>query len=216
MDRVGADLMCQLLQLDPSRRPTAAKALEHPWFTVNPLPAKIGSIPVVESSHEMTSRDRNMPVQPPQPARAPAWSQPVRPPPPAHHPHGRQMHHRPPAYRPPPPNSLPSAPAYPSPVSTGMGRGFAPAPPFGLAGNRRGGGPGGPGGPMRPHGGHGPGPGGPGGFGGPPGGGLRLAGGIRPSHGPSFGGPRPPKRPGDEHWGGRPDKRPRNDGALPY
>ncbi|GMK56314.1 hypothetical protein CspeluHIS016_0301540 [Cutaneotrichosporon spelunceum] len=235
MDRVGADLMCQLLQLDPSRRATAAKALEHPWFSVNPLPAKLGDIPVVESSHEMTSRDRNMPAQPPpqqlqQQGRAPAWSQPVRPPPPVHHLHGRQMHPRPPPYRPPPPNSLPSAPAYPSPASGGMGRGFAPAPPFGLAGNRRGGGA-----PMRPHHGPGPGPGGPGGhgghgghggpggppgggFGGPPGGGFRLAGGIRPGHGPSFGGPRPPKRPGDE-WGGRPDrqdKRARNSDALPY
>ncbi|KAK4683509.1 hypothetical protein P7C73_g6741, partial [Tremellales sp. Uapishka_1] len=71
MDRTGAELMCQLLTLDPKKRLTATEALKHPWFWVSPLPATLGSIPAVESSHEMTRRDkadsvvRNVSKQPP-------------------------------------------------------------------------------------------------------------------------------------------------------
>lgn len=58
MDRAGADLMSELLRLDPSSRPTADKALDHAWFWTDPLPASLGSMPKVESSHEMTTRER--------------------------------------------------------------------------------------------------------------------------------------------------------------
>lgn len=43
MDRAGADLMIELLRIDPLKRPTAEKALEHVWFWTDPLPAKIGT-----------------------------------------------------------------------------------------------------------------------------------------------------------------------------
>lgn len=42
MDRVGADLMIKLLQINPAKRPTAAEALDHVWFWTDPLPAKLG------------------------------------------------------------------------------------------------------------------------------------------------------------------------------
>lgn len=42
MDRVGADLMTKLLNINPAKRPTAAEALDHHWFFVDPLPAKLG------------------------------------------------------------------------------------------------------------------------------------------------------------------------------
>ncbi|EIW69050.1 hypothetical protein TREMEDRAFT_14479, partial [Tremella mesenterica DSM 1558] len=39
MDRGGADLMMRLLTLNPKKRLTAVKALDHPWFFISPLPA---------------------------------------------------------------------------------------------------------------------------------------------------------------------------------
>jgi serine/threonine protein kinase len=40
MERGGADLMMQLLRLDPIKRLTANDALDHPWFWTTPRPAK--------------------------------------------------------------------------------------------------------------------------------------------------------------------------------
>ena len=120
MDRAGADLMVKLLTLDPSKRPTANDALDHVWFWSEPLPAKLGNIPVVESSHEMTTRER-APANRGRPQN-PAW---VQPPPQAHArpQHGRQgyqgQHPRPqymhqqqqPQHRPPPGYMPPAVPA---------------------------------------------------------------------------------------------------------
>jgi len=39
MERGGADLMMQLLRLDPIKRLTAHDALDHPWFWTSPKPA---------------------------------------------------------------------------------------------------------------------------------------------------------------------------------
>jgi serine/threonine-protein kinase BUR1 len=41
MERGGADLMMQLLRLDPIKRLTANDALDHPWFWTTPRPAKL-------------------------------------------------------------------------------------------------------------------------------------------------------------------------------
>ena len=41
----GLDLLKQLLAYDPSRRLTAAAALEHPYFTEEPLPQSVGAMP---------------------------------------------------------------------------------------------------------------------------------------------------------------------------
>lgn len=199
----------------------------------------IGRFPALESSHEMTTRQRDGIVEgpPPQQAKPPAWSNGPRPQQPQ--PVFQQN-------RGPPPG-----------MGFGGGRGppgpHGGPPPGGRPYGGPGGPPGGPGGaPFRPPG---PGPGGfqprpalgsgpggnrgpgggappppfklaPGGGGGlpprpglpPPPGGLRLAGGMRPTSGPSFGGGGGPpgnKRPGDEQWRQQ-DKRPRKDAGLPY
>lgn len=39
MERGGADLMMQLLRLDPLKRLNANDALDHPWFWMAPKPA---------------------------------------------------------------------------------------------------------------------------------------------------------------------------------
>lgn len=39
------DLLCKLLTYDPVRRITAEAAVEHPYFTEEPLPAEIGALP---------------------------------------------------------------------------------------------------------------------------------------------------------------------------
>ena len=41
MERGGADLMMQLLRLDPIKRLTANDALDHAWFWTTPRPAKL-------------------------------------------------------------------------------------------------------------------------------------------------------------------------------
>ncbi len=39
MDKCAADLLSDLLALDPAKRLTAEEALEHRWFHVDPAPA---------------------------------------------------------------------------------------------------------------------------------------------------------------------------------
>jgi serine/threonine protein kinase len=38
MTRCAADLLINLLKLDPAKRLTASDALDHPWFWTAPLP----------------------------------------------------------------------------------------------------------------------------------------------------------------------------------
>lgn len=56
----GVDLVRQMLHLDPEQRISATKALEHPWFTSEPLPMSLE--PLVESIegdwHDFESRKR--------------------------------------------------------------------------------------------------------------------------------------------------------------
>lgn len=50
------DLLAGLLALDPARRLTAAGALEHAYFTNDPLPASPADLPDYEASHEFDKR----------------------------------------------------------------------------------------------------------------------------------------------------------------
>ncbi|KAF8504027.1 kinase-like domain-containing protein [Gautieria morchelliformis] len=62
------DLLDKLLILDPSRRITAAAALDHDWFWSDPMPADPKMLPKYESSHEIDKRVRRhvpAPMPPP-------------------------------------------------------------------------------------------------------------------------------------------------------
>ncbi|WWD16710.1 hypothetical protein CI109_101141 [Kwoniella shandongensis] len=77
MDRGGADLLVKLLRLDPKKRLTAHEALDHPWFWIAPKPAELSKTIInVESSHEMTTRQKNEPA----PVQQQQQQQPYRPP----------------------------------------------------------------------------------------------------------------------------------------
>ncbi|KAL1409514.1 serine/threonine protein kinase, CMGC, CDC2/CDK subfamily [Vanrija albida] len=241
MDRAGADLLIKLLLLNPAKRLTASEALDHVWFWTGPQVARVGNFPALESSHEMTTRQRDgIPEAPPQASKPPAWSNGPRPqqlqpayqqnrgpPPPSVFgggrgpggSHGGPPHGGPPPGGRPPYGGGPGGPGGPPfrPPGPGPG-GFQSRPPMGSGGPGGNRGPGGglPPPPFKLAGGGGP-PGGPGRGLPPPPGGLRLAGGVRPTSGPTFGGgggPQGVKRPGDEQW--RQDKRPRRDEGLPY
>ncbi|KAJ2389406.1 serine/threonine protein kinase, CMGC, CDC2/CDK sub [Coemansia sp. RSA 2603] len=54
----AADLLDQLLQLDPRRRPDAATALKHRFFFTAPFPARPEDMPKFEHSHEFDRRLR--------------------------------------------------------------------------------------------------------------------------------------------------------------
>lgn len=60
MDRGGADLMMQLLRLDPVRRLTANEALDHGWFWVPPKTATkakyVSSPPLISSAPHLGVR----------------------------------------------------------------------------------------------------------------------------------------------------------------
>jgi serine/threonine protein kinase len=56
MDRGGADLMLQLLRIDPSRRLSAHEALDHPWFWVAPKPAACSKY--VHHRHRSATQER--------------------------------------------------------------------------------------------------------------------------------------------------------------
>jgi len=67
----GLDLLKQLLRLDWRRRVNAIDALQHPYFSVKPMPAKPEEIPKFEESHELDARRRGHEKQrllPPAPA----------------------------------------------------------------------------------------------------------------------------------------------------
>ena len=42
----GCDLLDKLLQYDPSKRLSASQALEHPFFSEEPLPCKKEDLPI--------------------------------------------------------------------------------------------------------------------------------------------------------------------------
>ncbi|KAJ1767452.1 serine/threonine protein kinase, CMGC, CDC2/CDK sub [Coemansia sp. RSA 1843] len=52
----AADLLDQLLQLDPRRRPDAATALKHKLFYTSPFPTRPEDMPKFEHSHELDRR----------------------------------------------------------------------------------------------------------------------------------------------------------------
>ncbi|CED84451.1 pkinase-domain-containing protein [Phaffia rhodozyma] len=56
-----ASLLDGLLCMDPAKRTSANEALEHPFFWVSPLPAKLGSLPHYSPSHEMTHKPKAAP-----------------------------------------------------------------------------------------------------------------------------------------------------------
>ncbi|KRX00029.1 Protein kinase-like domain [Pseudocohnilembus persalinus] len=58
----GIDLLKQLLALDPARRITAAKALEHPWFKKMPLPQQTDLMPTFPDSNDI-ARDQRKKVK---------------------------------------------------------------------------------------------------------------------------------------------------------
>ena len=62
----GLDLLLRLLAYDPARRITAAAALQHPYFTDEPLPRDIALMPTWPSSHafERSRRDHTPPANP--------------------------------------------------------------------------------------------------------------------------------------------------------
>ena len=71
LGREGLDLLKQLLSLDYKRRINAIDALQHPYFKVEPLPARPEDLPRYNDSHELDARRRGQEKQralPPAPA----------------------------------------------------------------------------------------------------------------------------------------------------
>ncbi|KAK4536311.1 hypothetical protein CDCA_CDCA08G2336 [Cyanidium caldarium] len=58
VSRVALDLIERLLTLCPSERMTAEEALQHAWFTTEPLPSRPEELPKYESTHEYQARRR--------------------------------------------------------------------------------------------------------------------------------------------------------------
>ncbi|KAJ2416796.1 serine/threonine protein kinase, CMGC, CDC2/CDK sub [Coemansia sp. IMI 209128] len=96
----AADLLDQLLQLDPRRRPDAATALSHRLFFTSPFPARFEDMPRFEHSHEFDRRkQRQQQRQQQQQSNLSSGHQPAHlpqqppPPPPLHQPPPLPPHH---------------------------------------------------------------------------------------------------------------------------
>jgi serine/threonine protein kinase len=70
----GLDLMSRLLTYDPSKRITAAKAMEHPYFVEKPFPTPISDFPKFPSKSEQKKSSMNMNVVSEAPAMPPSSS----------------------------------------------------------------------------------------------------------------------------------------------
>ncbi|GAA5871594.1 hypothetical protein JCM16303_000804 [Sporobolomyces ruberrimus] len=131
---VFGDLLDKILVLDPRRRLTAAQALDHEWFWVEPFPTEPSRMREFMSSHEYDRRKLKENQQaafgqalPPQPMVQPR-PQPM--PPMGYNPNGMAQPHPPPshgmgyppvgAYNAPPP-------AYNASQGMGMGMGIGPS-----------------------------------------------------------------------------------------
>lgn len=94
----AADLLDQLLQLDPRNRPDAVTALNHRYFTTAPFPARFEDMPKFEHSHEFDRRkqrqqQRQQQHQHQQQRQRPQGStNPLRAP--AYHQNTQQIHHQ--------------------------------------------------------------------------------------------------------------------------
>jgi serine/threonine-protein kinase BUR1 len=55
---LAVDLLSKLLLLDPMKRLSAVDALDHEYFTTQPLPSRPSDLPTYEASHELTRRKR--------------------------------------------------------------------------------------------------------------------------------------------------------------
>ncbi|KAK5096853.1 serine/threonine protein kinase, CMGC, CDC2/CDK subfamily [Lithohypha guttulata] len=62
---VGFSLLEELLKLDWRMRINAIDALEHPYFKTDPLPARPGDLPIMESSHEYDKQKQREERRPP-------------------------------------------------------------------------------------------------------------------------------------------------------
>ncbi|KAJ1895504.1 serine/threonine protein kinase, CMGC, CDC2/CDK sub [Kickxella alabastrina] len=85
----AADLLDQLLQLDPKRRPDAAIALKHRIFFTAPFPARPEDMPKFEHSHEFDRRK----IRHQQRAQQQQQQQALPPQAPSHH-QSTQQHHQ--------------------------------------------------------------------------------------------------------------------------
>ena len=133
-------LLSQLLLLDWRKRVNAIDALQHPFFTTDPLPLRPGDIPQFEESHELDRRKfrDQQAALPPAPKggdvgvgpRAGDWGAgPVNGYPPMHHSHRGPVPPPPPPSHPPPPRNEPNrVPHLRAPPPTGPPRGVAGPP----------------------------------------------------------------------------------------
>jgi cyclin-dependent kinase 12/13 len=58
LSSIALDFAEKLLTICPERRPTAAEALQHRWFTTEPLPCRPEELPRYDSVHEYQARKR--------------------------------------------------------------------------------------------------------------------------------------------------------------
>lgn len=56
--KLAVDLLSKFLLLDPLKRISAVDALDHEYFSAQPLPSRPADLPVYEASHELTRRKR--------------------------------------------------------------------------------------------------------------------------------------------------------------
>ncbi|KAJ2884845.1 serine/threonine protein kinase, CMGC, CDC2/CDK sub [Coemansia aciculifera] len=89
----AADLLDQLLQLDPRRRPDAATALGHRLFCTAPFPARYEDMPKFEHSHEFDRRKQRQQQRQQQQSNLSSGHQPA---------HLQQQPPLPPLHQPPP------------------------------------------------------------------------------------------------------------------